>query len=574
MQYELSISDYISIAKRRLWYFILPFVAIVLISGVVVMLLPAVYQATGKILVESQQIPTDLVRSTVTGFAEERIQIIHQRVMTRSNLLRVIDKFNIFSDSSQQLSKSEQVADMRSNINVSLESVGERKRRQASSTIAFSVAYKDANPEQALRVANELVTLFLDENVRARTERASETTEFLEEQAEKLRQDLEALENRIAQYKAENSDALPEQLKMHLNMLERSEAELKRLDSDKRALEEELRFLKIELTGITSGVGVSKADMSSMSPSQQLSAARSELVALEARYADKHPDVIATKERIASLEANIASESPASQSKTDLAAAEARLSALMGSYGKDHPEVVKARGEVATLKKKVAALDAKAAENGDGETEFDLATARLNGQIAAAEARIGVLENVGAEVRSRIADLQARVIRTPEVERGLTALSRDYENSRAKYEEIKSKQIEAQLAQNLEEGKKAERFQLLEPPVLPEQPTSPNRPKLLAVSFAGAAAVSIGLVVLIEMLFGGITSPAVLTQIMRQPPLAVIPRIKTKAEVLKRKRQLFIAAASAPTMTIVALIAVHYLYMPLDVIAFKAMAKF
>lgn len=573
MQYELSLQDYIAIIKRRVWYFIIPFVALGVITIGVALLLPAIYQSTGKILVESQQIPTDLIRSTVTGQAAERIQIIRQRVMTRANLSRVIDKFDVFPKDGPRLSVSEQIDEMRDRIGLELVSGGVRNRAQQS-TIAFDLSYEDRNPKQALRVTNELITLFLDENVRTRTARASETTDFLENEADKLRRSLEALETQIASFKAENANALPEQLAMHLSMLQTNENELKRINADKKATEENLRFLQIELTGTKSGIGSSGPKSSAQSPAQQLAAARSRLVALQARYLDDWPDIIAVKEEIAGLEKSLANPAPLDDLQTQLAAAKARSSALLTSYSEDNAEVKAAEAEVSRIEAQIAQLSNEESGEFDSKSQFDLTTARLNGQIAAANARIEVFDKLRGEVKTNIADLQARILQTPEVERGLAALTRDYDNSLAKYEEIKSKQLEAQLAQNLEEGRKAERFSLLEPPVLPETPTKPNRNKIIVVGLFAALAVAAGVVAITETLFGGITSPGAIAQILRQPPLGVVPQILTKAEELKRKRQIYFAAAAAPTVTIVGLIAIHFLYMPLDIIAYKAMARF
>src|SRR5262245_65523363 len=88
----LDIWRFVSILRRRFFYFLFPFVVVACVGFAVTMLLPAVYVAEGKLLVESQQIPTELVRPTITASAKERIQVIEQRIMTRENLLALADK--------------------------------------------------------------------------------------------------------------------------------------------------------------------------------------------------------------------------------------------------------------------------------------------------------------------------------------------------------------------------------------------------------------------------------------------------------------------------------------------------
>ena len=91
-----SLSDYFTIAWRRKFHILVPFVVVLAITIATVLSLPPVYQSTGTILIESQQIPEQLIQSTVTSFADERIQVIKQRIMTREQLFAVIDKFDVY----------------------------------------------------------------------------------------------------------------------------------------------------------------------------------------------------------------------------------------------------------------------------------------------------------------------------------------------------------------------------------------------------------------------------------------------------------------------------------------------
>ena len=100
---------YWQLIKRRWVYFIIPFVVIASGGVGVALLWPATYLSEGKILVQSQQIPTELVRPTVTSAAQERIQVIEQRTMTRENLLAMIDKFQLFPEKRALMSASQLV---------------------------------------------------------------------------------------------------------------------------------------------------------------------------------------------------------------------------------------------------------------------------------------------------------------------------------------------------------------------------------------------------------------------------------------------------------------------------------
>src|SRR5690349_19329394 len=111
-------SYYWQLLKRRWLYFLLPFVAVVVGGVGVALLLPPTYLAEGKVLVQSQQIPSELVRSTVTSAAQERIQVIQQRTMTRENLIAIADKFKLFPDKRALMSPTELVDAVKKNTKI------------------------------------------------------------------------------------------------------------------------------------------------------------------------------------------------------------------------------------------------------------------------------------------------------------------------------------------------------------------------------------------------------------------------------------------------------------------------
>lgn len=246
-EYELSLKDYIAIIKDRA--LLLGVTAVVILAATVgvAVTVPPVYQSTGTILVESQQISPELVSANNNSFADERIEVIRQRVMTRENLLQIIDKYNLFADKGRQFSEADKIDQMRNAIVVTTLSTFVKGRGET--TVAFSVSFEHKRPEVAKEVANELVTLFLNENMKQRTERASETTEFLTQEADKLGSELATLENQLADFKQAHANALPENQSLRMSMLSRSELEFREVDRDYKNAQEELRYLELELGG-------------------------------------------------------------------------------------------------------------------------------------------------------------------------------------------------------------------------------------------------------------------------------------------------------------------------------------
>jgi len=186
---------YYQILKKRKFYGLIPFICVFAIGFAIVMLWPPTYQSEGKILVESQQIPVDLVRPTVTAPASERIAMIQQRVMTRENLLKIVDKYQMFADQRDKLSRTDMLDLMRANTVI--KPIAIDAQGQQNLTVALTVGFTDRRPDIATKVANELVTLFLSEDARNRTNRATETTKFLAQEVDKLQTELNSIDEKL-----------------------------------------------------------------------------------------------------------------------------------------------------------------------------------------------------------------------------------------------------------------------------------------------------------------------------------------------------------------------------------------
>ncbi|MGX4770534.1 sugar transporter [Bradyrhizobium guangdongense] len=197
---------YWSVFKRRWPYFVLPFVVIASAGVAGALLWPATYLSEGKVLVQTQQIPSDLVRPTVTNAAQERIQVIEQRTMTRDNLIAIADRFQLFPEKRTLMSPTELVELMRKStkiepVDLHLDFKQRTRAALENPTIVFSVGFLYNDPAVATRVANELMTRILNEDLRDRTTRATDTTKFLEREVQRLQSENVALDAKIAQLK-------------------------------------------------------------------------------------------------------------------------------------------------------------------------------------------------------------------------------------------------------------------------------------------------------------------------------------------------------------------------------------
>lgn len=287
-EYELTLSDYLSIMRRHPAYLIGTFVTVLLISLIAAASIPRTYQSTGTIMIQGQNVPDSVVPTQVQVSVDERINNIKQRVLTRESLLNIANKYKIFSGNDRFLSSTELIQRMRDKVSVDLISVDTVQGfNSGKATIAFNLSFQDRSPKIAYQVANDLVALFLSWNVTLQTETATDTAVFLTEVADKQKHEIERLNDLISAYKQQNANALPEMAGMHMATLQTDEMNLNMVEQKYNALEAQL-----------SG----KSDDLSSSAPMSLSALKAKLVGLSSIYNDSHPEIIALKSKIAALE--------------------------------------------------------------------------------------------------------------------------------------------------------------------------------------------------------------------------------------------------------------------------------
>ena len=512
-EYELTFHDYIEIIRRRFLLMIAVFIVVIVTASALAILLPPVYQSSGTILIETQQISSRIIESSVAGFASERIEVIKQRVMTRENLLRIIKKYNVFRSKDESRVISELINNLRERIKIQMLSTSQGGNRRGQATIAFSISFEDRHPELAYGVTSELVTLFLDENIKSRVERATETTRFLSQEANRLKVDLEKMESLVAAYKQENASSLPENLGLKTAILQRTEATLANLDRDYKATEYELQRLELELTAAKAGTGVVET----------LEELKAEYRQASINYKDTHPTIRALKRKIEMLE----------------------------------------RGEVSEK-------DISTPTSGTVNRELIL---QLETLITTAKGTLKSLDSQRKPMRKNIAKYERDIINTPQVELGLSSLMRDHSSAQEKYEEIQAKQLSAQIAENLEGENKSERFTLIDPPLLADKPIKPNRKKIIILGLFLALAAAGGLAFLLEMLNQRIRGKGALTAVLGYSPLVEIPYITTSDEHIRRKTLVVRGAIGLTVAFVITLLVIHFAYMELDLLFYKILAR-
>lgn len=548
-----SIAGWVATVRRRLRPMLLTFGATFAAALLAAFFWPATYRSSGTILIEQQVIPSDMVRSAVSSYADQRVQIISQRVMTSANLLNVIEKYNLFPGERDRVTREALVDRMRRDIRldmISADVVDPRQGRATKATIAFSVSYDSRLPAVAARVANELTTLYLSENIETRRQLASDTADFLHGESERLGKRVAEVEAQIADFKMKNGQRLPEFSALNLQMLDRSEQELRELNSRVRSLDQQIVYLDSQLVQIDpSGSSVIANGERVLSGRDRLKVLRANLASMSGVYSADHPDIKRLKREIAGLEAEVGRGDAVNDIARQLEQARIAFAGAQERYGADHPDVRRLQAQVDSLNRALAEEVAKPADARVPENLADNpAYIAIRAQKTAAINERAALQEQIAQVRGRVADLEARRISAPEVEREYSALVRSLQNEQAKFAEVRQKEMDAQLSENLETERKGERFTLIEPPLQPEKPVSPNRPAILVLGFVLGIGAAIGLMLLLETLDTSIRDRAHVIRLLGVPPLAVISLIELDEErrpgLLNRWRQVGSVAAA------------------------------
>ena len=567
-----GIRDYLKIIGRRRKFVVIPFVTILLLSIILAVVLPSIYRSSAIILIEEQEIPSELVRSTVTTFADQRIQIISQRIMSRSNLMEIIKKYNLYADDLKTKTEERILEKMRKRIKVetiSADVIDPRNGQPTKATIAFTIDFNDSSPETAQKVANELVSLFLKENIKSRTQSADNAALFLSEEAKRLKDKIQEIQAKLAEFKEKNLNQLPEANQLNQQELSSLNNQLLALDSQERSAQERRFYLDGQLAQVdpnalaTNAVGNRVFDMK-----DRLKELQSQYPSMVANYSANHPDVVKVRREIESLQKEIGANADVNKLSAELTDKKAQLALLLKQYSDKHPDVVKLQKEITALQE--ALVDAKEHEYSNVKVEPDNpAYITLKSQLSSVDSEIKSLAQTRNQLNTRIAELRSNLRQSPLIEKGYMDMIQELDNTNLRYREVSSREMEAQISQQLEQEKKGERFTLIDPPQEPLEPYSPNRLLIIILGLVLAGLGGFGSVALAENMDASIHSENAIAAILGVPPLATIPYLESRKEQVEsvmRRRILFIGTII--TLLIVTVI-FHFAVMPLDVFWYK-----
>jgi succinoglycan biosynthesis transport protein ExoP len=528
---QLSPEHYLRVIWHRKWLVLGVFLAVFTATVIVSHRLPDIFNSETLILVDPQKVPDSYVKSTVTGDIRNRLGTLSQQILSATRLQRIIDTLNLYPQERKELAREDVIMKMRKDISVSVVSdFGGSQDLQA-----FRISYSGRDPRLVSQVANELASLFIDENLKAREQQATDTNNFLQSQLQDARKTLEAQEAKLRDFRMKHIGEMPEQQTATLQVLGQLQSQLQ-LESEALARAEQQKGVLQAMMSQSAPV-VELDDPGGMRSSSEqgggatskaaapkatvLDGLRAELNSLQARgYTDTHPSVRKVKARIADAEKN--EPAPA-------VVAEAPKPPAEPVQGPPVPRPPTVRRSAPVSNNPVLLSQLKAAE--DEIAKHRQEQMRLNKAISGYTSKLEAI---------------------PVREQQIAELVRDSEVSKAHYSQLLNNQLSAETATQLEIRQKGEKFRVLDSAQPAQRPSSPNRPLLNAGGAIGGLGLGLFLALLTEFLGMSITSPEQITESTGLAVLEVIPIIQTLNDIRRRKKRLIWGAVSGCAITILA----------------------
>lgn len=433
---------------QRKWWIIISAAIGIIASIVAVLVIPPTYRSTATLLVESAQLPEDVLNLSNEDLIERRLASILQQITARPDLVELIERHGLYSDQRQSNSLSSVLKDMRTSISLDPTQSSLSDARDESTAIAFELSFEYDEPVAAQAVAQDLMDRVLRLDARGNSEQAENTVQFLNDQAMSLQTQMGDLQSQIAKINAANGSVLSGSMNFFGGGTGSYDVQIAALQRDNQSL---LQQRELALSS-------DNRDPNVLAAEQRLAAAR-------AIYAETHPDVIVAKQQLREIR--------------ELAST-----------------------NVARIP--VDAIDKQIAFNGEQ-------IAALRAAKSQEEARVASQVNAQARaplVRQQLEELQGR----------LSLLN-------TQYERVQEQLMSARAGVRAEDERMAERLSVVDPPVIPEEPSWPDRLILLAAGIGGGFGLGFVLAFAIEFLMKPIRDPSALTGDFGAEPLGMIPII-------------------------------------------------
>jgi len=490
---ELTMDDYLAMLRRRLKVILIPALLSPLAGFMVSYVFPPKYTSQSTILVEGQKVPDNYVQPVITSDFIQRVQSLQERVRTTSKLRSMIEsppflvkpdaEGKLISDIQQNLSVEPMITSMSAAANTAGASGAKKKKASATQEPlpGFNVSYTDGDAARAQKICNALAQLFLEENLKSRGDVANSTTTFLSQQVDQARGAIEAQDKALSDFKKKYMGQLPGDADNNMRILMSLNSQLDATTQTLGRAQQDKAYTESMLAQQTAAWKSSQSSSNPQTLEQQLTQLQGQLLQLQARYTDDHPDVIKTKADIAEIEKKLKQINAA-------AAANTATDSNEKASATEPPEIRQLRLQIHQYQGVIeqATLDQK----------------RLQSQIGL---------------------YQSKTAMSPNIEEEYKRLTRDNDNAQSFYQDLLKKKSLAELGTNMEIKQEGEQMYIGVPAGLPDSPSFPSRPLFAAGGLGAGLALGLLIAIWLEFSDKSIRTEKDAAAIMDLPLLISVP---------------------------------------------------
>lgn len=479
---ELTMDDYLAMLRRRMKVILIPALLAPLAGFLVSYLFSAKYTSKALVLVEAPKIPDMVVQQVFTEDLAQHIATIEQRVLSPARLRPMVERLGLARG-------GQNIDDIIDNIrlNMTIEpvvtdlSLSKKRPGQNGTTVpGFNVNYTASTAREAQQICTDLTSMLLEEDLKSRQDATQGTTLFLTKQVDDAKDNLDEMDRKLAAFKNQHMGQLPGDEDNNLKILMGLNSQL---DANTQSLNRATQDKSYTESMLAQQLAAWKSSESSNNPQslqQQLSQLQAQLIDLQGRYTDDHPDVIKTK--------------------ADIAAVKKQLQGINDTSGK------------------------AASGAGDKESASEPPEIRqLRLQIHQYQDLIGQATRDQKKLQQEIGLYQGRVASSPAVEEQYKELARDYDNAQKVYQDDLAKQSTSKMATQAEQQQQGEQMALLNPADLPDSPSFPNRLFFAGGGLGAGLMLGLGLAMWLELREKCIRTEADAEAAVGLPMLVAVP---------------------------------------------------
>jgi polysaccharide chain length determinant protein (PEP-CTERM system associated) len=480
---DLTLDDYLAILRRRLKLILIPTLLTPFVGYMISYAFPAKYTSQGLVLIEGQKVPEGVVQPVITQDLAQRIATMQQQVLGRNRLQPMVERMQLTRGGKNL---DDVIEEVRAGVQIQpvLTDIGQMasasvKRKPSSTVPGFYVNYTASSAREAQSVCGELTSMLLSENQNMREQVAQSTTDFISRQLEEAKRNLDDQDAKLAAFKRHYAGQLPGEEENNLKVLGTLNSQLDANTQTINRAQQDKAYTESLLAQQLAAWKSSQGSNNPQSLEQQLTTLQGQLLQLQARYTEDHPDVIKTK------------------------------------------------ADIAQVKKRLAEVNDAAAKGTDPNDKASLSEPAEIRQLRLQVHQYGEVLAQATREQKRIADqiriYQSRVAISPDVEEKYKQLTRDYDTAQKFYTDLLAKKSTSEMASDMERRQQGEQMHLLNPPNLPEDPSFPNRLLFAGGGLGGGLVLGLGLALWLEVRDKSIRTEADVQATLQMPVLVSLP---------------------------------------------------